>query len=59
LAAQSTRTAIAKVASSRRRGGVPAIDAAEEAGDMATSDLYTEITREVDLSIYFLQSHLD
>jgi starvation-inducible DNA-binding protein len=36
-----------------------AIDAAEEAGDMATSDLYTEITREVDLSIYFLQSHLD
>jgi len=36
-----------------------AIDAAQEAGDMATSDLYTEITRQLDLAVYFLQSHLD
>lgn len=36
-----------------------AIDSADEAGDMATSDLYTEITRQVDLTVYFLQSHLE
>ena len=35
-----------------------AIDTADEAGDMATSDLFTEITRELDKYIYFLDAHL-
>jgi starvation-inducible DNA-binding protein len=35
-----------------------AIDTAAEAGDMATSDLFTEIVRELDKYIYFLDAHL-
>ncbi|MFQ3647330.1 MAG: DNA starvation/stationary phase protection protein Dps [Anaerolineae bacterium] len=35
-----------------------AIDTSAEAGDMATSDLFTEIVREVDKHIYFLDAHL-
>jgi len=35
-----------------------AIDDTDEAGDMGTSDLFTEIVRGVDKSLYFLESHL-
>ncbi len=35
-----------------------AIDTADEAGDMATSDLFTEITRALDKSLWFLEAHL-
>lgn len=35
-----------------------AIDAAEEAGDMDTADLFTEVSRELDKHLYFLESHL-
>ena len=34
-----------------------AIDAADAAGDMASSDLFTEIVREMDKSLYFLEQH--
>lgn len=35
-----------------------AINTSEEAGDMATADLYTEIVRELDKQLYFLEAHL-
>jgi starvation-inducible DNA-binding protein len=35
-----------------------AIDAADEAGDMATSDLFTEVSRALDKSLWFLEAHL-
>ncbi len=35
-----------------------AIDTADEAGDMATSDLYTEIARALDKRMWFLEAHL-
>lgn len=35
-----------------------AIDATDEMGDMGTSDLFTEIVRGVDKSLYFLEAHL-
>lgn len=35
-----------------------AIDDTEKAGDMGTSDLFTEIVRGVDKSLYFLQAHV-
>jgi starvation-inducible DNA-binding protein len=35
-----------------------AIDTAAEAGDQSTADLFTEISRNLDKSIYFLESHL-
>jgi starvation-inducible DNA-binding protein len=37
-----------------RRG----IDDANEAGDQSTADLYTEISREVDKRLWFLEAHL-
>ncbi|NLF63589.1 MAG: DNA starvation/stationary phase protection protein Dps [Chloroflexi bacterium] len=35
-----------------------AIDTADQLGDMATSDLFTEIVRGLDKSLYFLEAHL-
>ena len=35
-----------------------AIDTTEKLGDMGTSDLFTEIVRGVDKSLYFLEAHL-
>lgn len=35
-----------------------AIDTADEAGDQSTADLFTEISREVDKSLWFLEAHL-
>jgi starvation-inducible DNA-binding protein len=35
-----------------------AIDAADEAGDLDTADLFTEISRQVDKDLWFLQAHL-
>lgn len=35
-----------------------AIDAADKAGDMDTADLFTEISREMDKDLWFLQAHL-
>lgn len=35
-----------------------AIERAEELGDAATTDLFTEIVRDVDKQLYFLESHL-
>lgn len=35
-----------------------AIDTTDKAGDKATADLYTEITRGIDKALYFLEAHL-
>lgn len=35
-----------------------AIDTADEAGDMSTSDLFTEISREIDKQLWFLEAHI-
>jgi starvation-inducible DNA-binding protein len=35
-----------------------AIDTADQLGDMGTSDLFTEIVRGLDKSLYFLEAHL-
>ncbi|GAB4513789.1 MAG: DNA starvation/stationary phase protection protein Dps [Anaerolineae bacterium] len=35
-----------------------AIDVAAEAGDQATADLFTEITRAMDKNLWFLEAHL-
>ncbi len=35
-----------------------AIDAADEKGDKGTADLFTEISRELDKSLWFLEAHL-
>ena len=35
-----------------------AIDTAADAGDQATADVFTEIARALDKSLYFLESHL-
>jgi starvation-inducible DNA-binding protein len=34
-----------------------AIDLAEEAGDMDTSDLFTEVSRAIDKHLWFLEAH--
>jgi starvation-inducible DNA-binding protein len=44
----------AAVAESTRQ----AIDQADEAGDMDTSDLFTEVSRDLDKSLWFLEAHL-
>lgn len=44
----------AKQAASVRK----AIDEAEKAGDIGTSDLFTEIVRELDKYLWFLEAHL-
>ena len=44
----------AKQAASVRK----AIDEADKAGDMGTSDLFTEIVRELDKYLWFLEAHL-
>jgi starvation-inducible DNA-binding protein len=36
-----------------------AIDEADDLGDKGTSDLFTQIIREADEDLYFLESHLD
>lgn len=36
-----------------------AIDETDELGDKGTSDLFTQIVREADKDLYFLESHLD
>lgn len=36
-----------------------AIDTADEAGDKATADLFTQLTREVDENLYFVESHAE
>ncbi len=35
-----------------------AIDAADTLGDAATADLFTEVSRELDQALYFLEAHL-
>lgn len=35
-----------------------AIDTAQEAGDMATSDMFTQISQDVDKGLWFLEAHL-
>ena len=35
-----------------------AIEAADSAGDMSTADLFTEISREADKALWFLEAHL-
>ncbi len=35
-----------------------AIDTADELGDKGTSDLFTQVSRDLDQSLYFLESHL-
>lgn len=35
-----------------------AIDTATEAGDMGTADLFTNISRDIDKSLWFLEAHL-
>jgi starvation-inducible DNA-binding protein len=45
---------LAKVANAGRR----AIDDTDELGDTVTSDLFTEIVRQLDKDLYFLEAHL-
>ena len=45
---------VAKYAKSTRA----AIDTADEAGDMSTADLFTEVSREIDKQLWFLEAHL-
>jgi len=35
-----------------------AIDSTDEVGDMATADMFTEITREIDKQLWFIEAHL-
>jgi starvation-inducible DNA-binding protein len=35
-----------------------AIDSADQAGDMSTADLFTEVSRGLDKSLWFLEAHL-
>ena len=35
-----------------------AIDEADKMGDMATSDLFTEVARGIDKGLWFLEAHL-
>ncbi len=35
-----------------------AIDAADELGDLATADLFTEVVRDIDKHLWFLEAHL-
>jgi starvation-inducible DNA-binding protein len=35
-----------------------AIDEAEKSGDIATSDMFTEISRGIDKGLWFLEAHL-
>jgi starvation-inducible DNA-binding protein len=44
----------AAVAESTRK----AIDTAEQAEDMDTADLFTEVSRDMDKSLWFLEAHL-
>jgi starvation-inducible DNA-binding protein len=44
----------AKVAETMRQ----AIDQAEEAGDMASSDLFIDVTRDLDKALWFLEAHI-
>jgi starvation-inducible DNA-binding protein len=44
----------ARVAATVREG----IDAAEEAKDMASSDLFIDVVRGLDKSLWFLEAHL-
>jgi starvation-inducible DNA-binding protein len=45
---------VAKVANASRR----AIDDTDELGDKGTADLFTEVVRQLDKDLYFLESHL-
>jgi starvation-inducible DNA-binding protein len=36
-----------------------AIDTADELGDMATADLFTDMVRDLDKWVWFLQAHLE
>jgi len=40
------------------RSGYALIKKVDEAGDPVTADIYTEITRSIDKSLYFLETHL-
>ena len=40
------------------KGARAAIDESDEAGDMATADLFTGLVRDLDKFLYFLESHL-
>jgi starvation-inducible DNA-binding protein len=40
------------------KGVRAAIDEADEAGDKDTADLFTEVSRDIDHSLYFLEAHL-
>ena len=50
--------AIAERFAQHAEGVRAGIDAADELGDMATSDLFTEVVRGLDKSLYFLEAHL-
>jgi starvation-inducible DNA-binding protein len=45
---------VSKVANAARR----AIDETDDLGDRATADLFTEIVRQLDQDLYFLEAHL-
>lgn len=40
------------------KAGYAAVDKADEAKDPVTADIYTQITRSIDKSLYFLETHL-
>ena len=51
---EAVRDRVAAYASANRK----AIAAAGELDDPTTEDLFTEVSRAVDLQLYFLESHL-
>lgn len=55
VAARAVSQRLAQVANASRSG----IDKASDASDEITADLLTEITRELDKQLWFVESHLD
>lgn len=50
--------AVAERVAAYANGTRDAIDTAADAGDTVTEDMFTEITREMDKQLYFLESHI-
>lgn len=49
---------LARSLSEVAKGTRKAIDTTDEGGDMATSDVFTEITRALDKDLWFLEAHI-
>ena len=56
--AQAVVTALAEAYAQTARCMRESIDFADEQGDKATADLFTEVTRELDTRLWFIEAHL-